>query len=70
MRVSVRTRGGELTEDPDTAVQLCGAVKGLGITYDPSYFVSGPFAAVERDRLFSRTSTTSTCGTPPRTACR
>ena len=52
VRVSVRTRGGELTEDPDTAVQLCGAVKGLGITYDPSYFVSGPFAAVERDRLF------------------
>ena len=52
VRVSVRTRGGELAEDPDTAAQLCGAVKGLGVTYDPSYFVSGPFASVDRDRLF------------------
>ena len=52
VRVSVRTRSGELTEDPDTAVQLCGAVKGLGVTYDPSYFVSGPYAKVDQDGLF------------------
>ena len=52
VRVSVRTRAGELTEDPDTAVQLCGAVKGLGVTFDPSYFVSGPYAKVDRDRIF------------------
>ncbi|MEM9703144.1 MAG: TIM barrel protein, partial [Planctomycetota bacterium] len=52
VRVSVRTRAGELTEDPDTAVQLCKAVKGLGITFDPSYFVSGPYAAVDRENVF------------------
>lgn len=52
VRVSVRTRAGELTEDPDTAVQLCNAVKGLGVTYDPSYFVSGPYAAVDRDGIY------------------
>ena len=53
VRVAVRTRAGELTEDPDTAVQLCQAVKGLGITFDPSYFVSGPYAEVDRDRMFA-----------------
>ena len=52
VRVSVRTRSGELTEDPDTAVQLCRAVKGLGVTFDPSYFVSGPYASVDREGLF------------------
>ena len=52
VRVSVRTRAGELTEDPDTAVQLCRAVRGLGITYDPSYFVSGPYAKVDRDAVY------------------
>ena len=52
VRVSVRTRAGELTEDPDTAVQLCRAVKGLGVTYDPSYFVSGPYAEVDREGLW------------------
>ena len=52
VRVSVRTRAGELTEDPDTAVQLCKAVKGLGITFDPSYFVSGPYARVDREAVF------------------
>ncbi len=51
VRVSVRTRAGELTEDPDTAVQLCRAVKGLGVTFDPSYFVSGPYAEVDRDAI-------------------
>jgi len=52
VRVSVRTRAGELSEDPDTAVQLCKAVKGLGVTFDPSYFVSGPYAEVDREALY------------------
>ncbi|MFH5803123.1 sugar phosphate isomerase/epimerase family protein [Alienimonas sp. DA493] len=52
VRVSVRVRSGELTEDPDTAVQLCKAVKGLGITYDPSYFVGGPYADVDREAVY------------------
>ena len=53
VRVSVRTRAGELTEDPDTAVQLCKAVKGLGVTFDPSYFVSGPYAEVDRESIYA-----------------
>ena len=52
VRVSVRTRAGELAEDPDTAVQLCKAVKGLGVTYDPSYFVGGPYAKVDREAVY------------------
>ena len=46
-RLSIRTRTGELSGDPHTAVELCDAVKGLGLTYDPSYFVAGPHAGAE-----------------------
>ncbi|NNJ27200.1 sugar phosphate isomerase/epimerase family protein [Alienimonas chondri] len=52
VRIAVRTRSGELTEDPDTAVQLCKAVRGIGITFDPSYFVSGPYAEVDREDVY------------------
>ena len=38
VRVSMKTQTGQLTEDPHTAVELCQAVKGLGITLDPSYY--------------------------------
>ncbi len=40
--VSIKTLTGRLTEDPDTAVELCRAVPGLGITFDPSYLLCGP----------------------------
>jgi sugar phosphate isomerase/epimerase len=40
--ISIKTRTGHLSEDPRTAVELCQAVPGLGLTLDPSYFVCGP----------------------------
>lgn len=41
VRLSLKTRTGDLTEDPRTAVELCQAVRGLGLTLDPSYYVCG-----------------------------
>ena len=41
-RVGLLTETGRMTQDPDTAVVLCDAVKGLGISLDPSYYVCGP----------------------------
>ncbi len=31
-----------MTEDPDTAVVLCDNVRGLGLTLDPSHYITGP----------------------------
>lgn len=39
IQLSIKTQAGRLTEDPHTAVELCSSVKGLGLTYDPSYYV-------------------------------
>ncbi|HET6424221.1 MAG TPA: sugar phosphate isomerase/epimerase [Planctomycetaceae bacterium] len=44
MRLSLKTKTGYLTEDPQTAVELCQAVPGLGITLDASYYISGKYA--------------------------
>ena len=43
VRLSIRTETGHLTEDPHTAVELCQAVKGLGLSLDPSYYIAGPY---------------------------
>lgn len=40
VRVAIKTQAGRLSEDAHTAVELCQAVKGLGISYDPSYFLT------------------------------
>ncbi|MFZ5832681.1 MAG: sugar phosphate isomerase/epimerase family protein [Planctomycetota bacterium] len=42
VRVGLLTEVGRMTENPDTAVVLCDAVKGLGITLDPSHYICGP----------------------------
>ncbi len=42
IRLSLKTQIGRLTEDPHTAMELCRAVKGLGITLDPSHYTAGP----------------------------
>ncbi|MEW4487205.1 TIM barrel protein [Thalassoglobus sp. JC818] len=39
IRVGIRTEAGTLSADAHTAVELCQAVSGLGIAFDPSYFV-------------------------------
>lgn len=50
VRVSIRTENGTLSEDPDTAIELCQSVQGLGLTLDPScYIVRGiPMETLER----------------------
>jgi len=49
--VSVKTETGRLTENPDTAVVLCDNVKGLGITLDPSHYVTGTVANGRYDHV-------------------
>ncbi len=52
IRLSLKTKTGFLTEDPQTAVELCQAVPGLGVTYDPSYFICSRFANQSHDQIF------------------
>lgn len=52
IRLSIKTETGHLTEDADTAVELCQAVRGLGITLDPSYYICGPNAGRSYDQVF------------------
>lgn len=40
--VSIKSEGGRISQDPDTAIVLCDNVKGLGITLDPSHYIFGP----------------------------
>ena len=39
VRISIKTQTGTLTEDPRTAVELCQSVNGVGLTFDPSYYI-------------------------------
>jgi len=55
IRLSIETKTGTLTEDPNTAVELCQSVKGLGITLDPSYYICRPSGSIDFDVVFSHT---------------
>jgi sugar phosphate isomerase/epimerase len=50
--LTVATLGGTLTEAPHAAVELCQRVPGLGLTLDPSHYVSGPHAAAGWDGVY------------------
>src|SRR5262249_18182653 len=50
--LTVHTRNGTLTESPEEATQLCRRVPGLGLTYDPSHYLTGPHAAKAHDALW------------------
>jgi sugar phosphate isomerase/epimerase len=50
--VSIKTKTGHLTEDPNTAIELCQAAPGLGLTLDPSYYVCGPHRGGNYDQVF------------------
>jgi sugar phosphate isomerase/epimerase len=39
--LTLPTRIGSLTEDPEVAAQLCERIPGLGLTLDPSHFIAG-----------------------------
>jgi sugar phosphate isomerase/epimerase len=50
--VSIKTKTGHLTEDPNTAVELCQAAPGLGLTLDPSYYICGPHRGGSFDQIY------------------
>ncbi len=50
--LAVETRMGTLTEIPDTAVELCKRVPGLGLTLDPSHYVAGPHQGRSFDQVY------------------
>ncbi len=52
IQLSIRTRTGHLTEDAHTAVELCQAVNGLGLSLDPSYYICGPHKGVAYDQVY------------------
>ena len=52
VQITVATRIGTLTENPDTAVALCQRVPGLGLTLDPSHYIAGPNAGKSYDQVF------------------
>jgi sugar phosphate isomerase/epimerase len=51
--LTIDTRLGTLTEDPDVALQLCQRVPGLGLTLDPSPYIVGPHHDKSLDELFA-----------------
>jgi sugar phosphate isomerase/epimerase len=55
VRVSLKTESGRLTADPRTAVELCQAVKGLGLTLDPSYYLGSPLGEQAFDMVYPHT---------------
>jgi sugar phosphate isomerase/epimerase len=50
--LSIVTRIGTLTEDPDVAVELCECVPGLGLTLDPSHYLAGPHQGRNFDQVY------------------
>lgn len=52
VRLSIKTKTGQLTEDAHTAVELCQAVRGLGLTLDPSYYICGPNRGASYDQVY------------------
>jgi sugar phosphate isomerase/epimerase len=52
IQLTLATRTGTLTEDPDTAVELCERVPGLGLTLDPSHYLAGPHQGKCYDQVF------------------
>ena len=52
IRLSIKTESGCLTEDPQTAIELCQAVNGLGLTLDPSHYIYGHPGELYFDQVF------------------
>ncbi len=50
--VAVETHSETLTADPGTAVALCKAVNGLGLTLDPSHYIAGPHGSHNFDEVY------------------
>jgi sugar phosphate isomerase/epimerase len=50
--LAVLTHFQTLTADPATAVELCKAVPGLGLTLDPSHYIQGPNRGADFEAVF------------------
>ncbi len=50
--LTLDTRMGTLTELPETAVELCKRVPGLGLTLDPSHYIAGPNQGKSFDAVY------------------
>lgn len=51
VRVSVKSQLGCLSEDPDTLMVLCNNVDGLGISMDPSVYITGSARGKNLDHI-------------------
>jgi len=51
VRVGLKSQIGRLSEDPDTVTVLCNNVTGLGLTYDPSAYIYGPYQGRSTEKL-------------------
>jgi len=49
--VGLKSQIGRLSEDPDTVMVLCDNVKGLGLTFDPSVYIYGPYQGRSVDKI-------------------
>ena len=54
--LSIKTEVDRLTRDPDTAVELCQAVPGLGLTLDPSHYIFGCGRTLSFDQVLPHVS--------------
>lgn len=52
VRVSFKTQTGTLSEDARTAVELCESVRGIGLTFDPSYYLVQGQVPEELDAVY------------------
>lgn len=48
----LESRMGTLTEFPDSTVELCRRVPGIGLTLDPSHYIAGPNQGKNYDCVF------------------
>jgi len=51
VRVSIKSQLGRQSQDPDTVCVLCDNVPGLGLTFDPSPYICGPYANRNHEKL-------------------
>ena len=49
--VALKTQVDCMTQDPDTAAVFCEHVKGLGLSFDPSCYLTGPHQGRSTDKL-------------------
>ena len=52
VRVAMRSKVGALSADPDTVSVICGHVKGLGLSLDPSHYMFGDPETTAYEKLY------------------